>query len=172
MLLLKLFLVFLKIGCFVFGGGYAMIPLMERDFVQRYHFLTQKEFLDSLAIGQITPGPVAITATFIGFKLAGFWGALFSTLGVFLPSLFIMLILSRIYLALQENRYLKAAFRGITPAVIGLILAVTLNLSQYSICNLKSLLIALLIFIIVFRLKIDYSLAIISSGLLGLLLFI
>ena len=149
-----------------------MIPLMERDFVQRYHFLTQKEFLDSLAIGQITPGPVAITATFIGFKLAGFWGALFSTLGVFFPSLFIMLILSRIYLALQENRYLKAAFRGITPAVIGLILAVTLNLSQYSICNLKSLLIALLIFIIVFRLKIDYSLAIISSGLLGLLLFI
>lgn len=169
MLELKLFLIFLKIGFFVFGGGIAMIPLMQKDLVERYSFLTNKEFLDAVAIGYATPGPVAITATFAGYKIAGLTGAFFSTLGIILPSLIIMSILIRTYKKMK-NKYIDSILKGIFSGVIGLIFYVTLNLGIYTLDNLKSIIICILLFFIIFRFKIDYSIGIISGAILGLYL--
>jgi chromate transporter len=169
---LKVFVSFLKIGFFVFGGGYAMIPFIHQEVVIKNNWLTQKEFLDSVAIGQITPGPFAITATFVGFKIIGFYGAIIATLGIFLPSVFIMYFLSKAYGQLQKNVYIKAAFKGMIPAILGMILAATANLGFNSLRNTTSFLIAILTFFIIYKFKLDYSIAILVSGILGLVLFI
>ena len=117
-----LFYVFLKIGAFTFGGGYAMIPLIEREVVERKGWITAEDMLDIIAIAESTPGPIAInTATFVGYKTAGVFGSAAATLGVVLPSFVIISIIS---LVLQEFRDLQAvqfAFQGIRAGVLALI---------------------------------------------------
>src|SRR5690554_4755459 len=104
-MLLKLFLTFLKIGAFTFGGGYAMLPLFQRDIIERNHWLTQSDFLDIVATAEMTPGPIAInTATFVGYKLSGFWGSLVSTLAIVLPSFISITLLAFILNKLKDNK--------------------------------------------------------------------
>lgn len=118
----ELFLVFLRIGAFTFGGGYAMIPLIQREVVEKKHWIDEDDLLEVIAIAESTPGPIAVNAaTFVGYKMAGFWGSFFSTLGVTLPSFVIILAISGILRAFEQARPVTYAFIGIRAAVLGLI---------------------------------------------------
>ncbi len=104
MLLIRLFWEFFKIGAFTFGGGYAMIPLIEKEIVNKYHWLTLEQFTDLIAISEMTPGPVAVnSATFVGYKVAKFWGAVASTLGVILPSFLVIWAIAFVFFQFQNN---------------------------------------------------------------------
>ncbi len=120
---MSLFLTFLKIGAFTFGGGYAMIPLIQREVVERKSWISQEDILDIVAIAESTPGPIAInSATFVGYRVGGFWGAAFATLGVVLPSFLIILAISYVLRQFQEFRPVQYAFRGIRAGVLALII--------------------------------------------------
>lgn len=120
--LLSLFLSFLKIGAFTFGGGYAMIALLENEFVARKKWLGREEFLDILAVSESTPGPIAVnTATYIGYKVAGVLGAVLSTLAVCLPAFVIIFVISLFFDKFLALTYVGYAFRGIQAAVVYLI---------------------------------------------------
>lgn len=119
---LQLFITFLKIGAFTFGGGYAMIPLIEREMVQDRDWITQEEMLDMVAIAETTPGPLAVnSATFVGWKVAGFRGSLCATFGVTLPSFLIMLAVALIMRHVENIPVVTHAFTGIRAAVLTLI---------------------------------------------------
>lgn len=127
--LLTLFLTFLKIGAFTFGGGYAMIALIENQFVTKKKWLSQSEFLDMIAIAESTPGPMAInSATFIGYKCAGILGAALATLAVCLPSFIIIYVISLFFDKFLSLTYVTYAFRGIQVCVIYLILTAGLKM--------------------------------------------
>lgn len=130
MIYLQLFYSYLKIGFFGFGGGYAMLSLIQYEVVEHNEWLTNSEFADIVAVSQITPGPVAInSATYVGYSVTGnFWGALIATFAVCLPALTIMLLVTKFYLKLAGNRYVEGAVRGMQPMVIGMIVAAALLL--------------------------------------------
>lgn len=122
--LLILFLTFLKIGAFTFGGGYAMIAILENEFVEKKKWITKEEFLDMVAIAESTPGPIAInSATYIGYRQAGFFGSLFSTLGVVIPSFVIIFLISLFFDEFLQFKYVQYAFKGIQACVVYLILS-------------------------------------------------
>lgn len=128
-MLRTLFGVFLKIGAFTFGGGYAMIALLENEFVEKRNWMEQKEFMDMVAIAESTPGPVAVnSATYIGYKMAGAAGAAVATLGVCLPSFGIIYLISLFFDQFLSLRLVDCAFRGIQACVIYLILSAGLKL--------------------------------------------
>ncbi len=121
---LILFLTFFKIGLFTFGGGYAMIALLERELVERRKWIPHDEFLDVVAVAESSPGPIAINcATYLGYKRNKFWGSLFATLGVILPSFIIIFIISLFYEQFIALTYVKYAFYGIQACVAFLILS-------------------------------------------------
>ena len=121
MILLKLFYIFFKIGAFTFGGGYAMIPLIQAEVI-KYRLADSKAIVDFIAISESTPGPIAINmATYIGSESAGFWGAFFSTLGVVVPSFIIILLVAKIFEKFKKSSVIKGLMSGLKPAVIGLI---------------------------------------------------
>ncbi len=120
---LDLFLTFARIGLFTFGGGYAMIPLIQREAVEKKGWVTAEDILDVVAIAESTPGPIAVNAaTFIGNKVAGAWGAVCATLGVVLPSFIIILLVSRALEAYSRLRLVRYAFFGVRAGVLALIL--------------------------------------------------
>ena len=126
---LELFLTMLKIGLFTFGGGYAMIALLENEFVEKKKYIDKEEFLDMVAIAESTPGPIAINAaTYLGYKNLGFFGALVATLGVVLPSFFIIFAISLFFDAFLSVTLVAYAFRGIQVCVIYLILSAGLKM--------------------------------------------
>ena len=121
--LIKLFFAFFKIGLFTFGGGYAMIPLIQEE-VTKNGWLTAEEVIDIVGIAESTPGPIAVNlATFVGTSQMGFLGAFVATLGVILPSFIIILLIAIIFKKIMDNKYVKSILKGINPVIIGLILA-------------------------------------------------
>ena len=134
--------VFFRMGSFLFGGGFAMIPFIQQEVVTHYHWLTVDEFVVGIALGQVTPGPVLITATFIGYKVAGVSGAIASTLGIFLPSLFLVTITAEIHQILRHNLWIKAAIKGIVAAFTGSIAVVAVGLAQHALVDIPSFLLA------------------------------
>lgn len=127
--LLALFIAFLKIGAFTFGGGYAMIELIRREIVERRHWISEEDLLDMVAIAESTPGPIAInSATFVGCKVAGFWGAFCATLGVVLPSFLIILLLSDLLRRVEHYRAVRYAFFGLRAGVLALLCKALLNM--------------------------------------------
>lgn len=123
-LIINLFLTMLKIGAFTFGGGYAMISLLQNEFVEKKKWMEKEEFLDMVAIAESTPGPIAInSATYIGYKVAGFWGSAFATLGVCIPSFVIIYVISLFLDAFLTFKLVACAFRGIQACVVYLILS-------------------------------------------------
>ena len=121
--LLALFWTFFKIGAFTFGGGYAMIPLIQRETVEKKHWITDDDTLEIFAIAESTPGPVAVNAaTFVGYRTAGFWGSFFATLGVVLPSFLIILAISFILNEFQDFPVVQYAFNGIRAGVLALLI--------------------------------------------------
>ncbi|OLN28604.1 chromate transporter [Desulfosporosinus metallidurans] len=124
---------FLKVGLFSFGGGFAMISLMQNLAVGKNHWLTNSQFSAAIALGQVTPGPISISATFIGYKVAGLLGAFISTIAVFLPSLGAMYLLEKFYLKIRGNQFTQSIMHGVLPVIVALILSVAFSLGKENI---------------------------------------
>ena len=117
-----LFITFMKIGAFTFGGGYAMIPIIQKEVVEKRKWADNSDILDILAISESTPGPISVNAaTYIGFRVAGFWGSLFATLGLILPSFVVIYIISFFYETFMSWTIVQAAFKGLSIGVIVLL---------------------------------------------------
>ena len=124
MIYLQLFFSYLKIGFFGFGGGYAMLSLIQNEIVEQRGWLTASQFADIVAVSQITPGPIAInSATYIGYEIGGFWGSVVATLSVCLPALTLMILITRFFLKLKDNIYMKSTIAAMRPVVMGMILS-------------------------------------------------
>ena len=127
----ELFFSFFKIGLFTFGGGYAMIPIIQREVIDNRHWIEQQEFLDLLTLAQSAPGPISLnTAVFVGYKMYGYRGALSALLGVILPSFLIILVVAIFFSQIRENAIVDAAFKGMRPVVVALILAPILGFTK------------------------------------------
>ncbi len=127
--LISLFISYLKIGFFGFGGGYAMLSLIHSEVVVHHAWLTNSEFTDIVAISQMTPGPIAInSATYIGYEVAGIAGSVVATIAVCLPALTLMMLITHFFLKLRDNRYMSGAVRGMRPVVVGMIASAALLL--------------------------------------------
>ena len=179
---LILFTTFFKIGAFTFGGGYAMIPIIEKEMCEKHKWLKGEEILDIFAISESTPGPIAInSATFVGYRVAGTIGSFFATLGVVLPSFVIILIVARIYKKFQESNIVKGCMTGLRPTVIGLIAGAVLTIGQtvffpngfalqsldlYAI--ITSLVICLIGILLIFKKKVHPILLVVVSAALGI----
>ncbi|WP_040213469.1 chromate transporter, partial [Clostridium polynesiense] len=135
----QLFKCFFKIGAFTLGGGYAMVPLIEKEVVENNGWLDKQEFIDSLALAQASPGPIAVnTAVFVGYKDSGILGAIFTTLGAVLPSFLIILLIALFFRNIKDNVYVEKAFKGIRPAIVALIAAPLLGMSKNINLNRKT----------------------------------
>ncbi len=129
MIYLQLFLSYLKIGFFGFGGGYAMLSLIQNEIVEQRGWLTATQFADIVAVSQITPGPIAInSATYIGYTIAGLAGSVIATFAVCLPSLTLMLMLTHFFLRHRENRFVQSVVKAVGPVVVGMIASAALLL--------------------------------------------
>lgn len=173
MIYLQLFYAFLKIGVFGFGGGYAMLSLIQTEIVDSHHWITSAEFMDIVAISQMTPGPIAInSATYVGYASTGtVWGAAVATLAVTLPSMVIMLLLTRFYLKLRNNRHVQNIMFGLQPMVVAMILAAALMLAnRANIPDYKAIII-LVATVILSVFKVHPILLIILSGVAGFFIY-
>ncbi|MDC7230962.1 MAG: chromate transporter [Sphaerochaetaceae bacterium] len=140
----QLYLTFLKIGGLTFGGGYAMLPMLQREVIDIHHWVTEEEVLDIYAIGQCSPGIIAVnTATMIGYRKRGIPGAIAATLGEITPSLVIITLLATILLQVQDNQWVQRAFGGIRVAVCALITQSVITLSKKSLIDLPTVLLYL-----------------------------
>lgn len=168
-LCLRLFLKFLKIGAFTFGGGYAMIPLIRREIAQREGWIDDKDILDILAVSESTPGPIAVnTATFVGYRLAGPLGAAAATIGVVLPSFVIIFALSFILRQFEELRAVRYAFWGIRVAVVALVFSALVSMAKECPRNVMSYLLAGAAFVLVGLFGANSILVLIACALVGL----
>jgi len=139
----KIFIVTFKIGAFTFGGGYAMIPLMQAEFVDRYHWIEETDIVDVFAVAQSLPGVIAVNSCIlIGNKIAGVAGGFFAALGCVLPSFLILSAITRVYEAFITDAYVLGALRGISAAVVALMLSAVFKLSKQSLKGAASLAIA------------------------------
>lgn len=150
-LALSVSFIFLRIGAVTFGGGFVMIPEIENEVVNSPQWLTHQEFADATALGQITPGPVLIMATFVGYRVAGFLGALFSTLCVFLPSFLMTIAAGSSFRRFRTNRQMQAFLRGVAPAVTGLLVAAAWSVARSGIHTVIGAAMALVILVILLR---------------------
>lgn len=168
-MIFSLFVTFFKIGAFTFGGGYAMIPLIQREVAEKKKWISESDILDVIAIAESTPGPIAInSATFIGYKVAGFWGAFCATLGVVLPS---FVIISAISFVLRQFESLKAvqyAFMGIRAGVLALILKALINMYKQCPKSAPAYLIMAAAFLVSVFLNISLLYVIIGCAIAGL----
>lgn len=182
MLYLQLFYTFFKIGLFGFGGGYAMLSMIQGEVVTRHGWLTSQEFTDIVAISQMTPGPIGInSATYVGFTATGsVWGSIIATLAVVLPSFILMLAISKFFLKYQKHPVVEAVFSGLRPAVVGLLASaalVLMNAENFSSPkeDMYSFIISCLIFLVAFvgtrKYKINPILMIVACGIAGLILY-
>lgn len=168
---LKLFLTFAGMSLMLFGGGYVFIPMMQKIVVNGYGWLTQKEFIDAIAMGQVTPGPILISATFIGYKVAGVLGAISATVGIFLPPILLMIFCTRVLDRIRKSNVIKSMLQGIRPAVIGMIFAAAIVVAQSTHLVWTTLLIFVAAMIALMRLRVEVVWVIPTAGLAGLLLY-
>lgn len=170
----QLWWVYLKIGIFGFGGGYAMLSLIQYEVVDKHHWLSLQEFTDIVAVSQMTPGPIGInSATYIGYTATGsVWGAVIATIAVCLPSFILVLLISYFFTRFKNNRYVAAAFTGLRPMTVGLIAAAALLLMNGdNFIDYKSILIFLGAFLLTWKYKVHPILMICLSGLAGLIIY-
>jgi len=167
--LVELILTFLKIGAFTFGGGMVMIAFIEQDVVNTFGWLTHREFVDAIALGQVTPGPVIISSVFIGYKVAGLLGATLSIVAVSLPSFLMTIAAAHQLRRLRQSAKLRAFLRGVSPAVVGMILAAGVGIARGSLVDLPTVAIAAICLVAVLRFKVDSALVILGAGLVGAL---
>ncbi len=170
-LAVKLFLTFAGMSALLFGGGFVVIPLIEQIVVQEQAWLTRQEFVDAIALGQITPGPILISAAFIGYKVMGLPGAAIATVAIFLPPALLMLVSAHFLTRVRESTAVQAALRGIRPAVIGMIAAAAWSIGTTAVPNWLSAVIFPTALTALLRFRVDVAWVIPSAGLTGLLLY-
>ena len=174
MMYLELFISFFKMGLFGFGGGYAMLPLMQNEVVEVHGWVTAAEFTDIVAVAQIAPGSIAInSATYIGYAATqSVLGAIVATIAVSLPSIIIMLAICRFFLKYADSKYVDYAMSGLKPAVVGLIAAAAILLVNMStFIDYKSIILFAVAFVAAFRFKTNPILLIVLAGVAGYILY-
>lgn len=171
-MLLKLFIAFLKIGAFSFGGGYGVLAFMQREIIESNKWLNVKEFTDIVGIAEMTPGPIAVNAsTFVGYKLGGFLGSTVATASVVLAPICLTLLVSIYFNKFKHLKQVNWALKGIRPAVLGLIAAACFNIGKISIVDIKSIIIAILAFIGVYKFKLNPIVTLGIAGVLGIFFY-
>ncbi|MGI6225296.1 MAG: chromate transporter [Peptococcales bacterium] len=167
----EIFITFFKIGAFTFGGGYAMLPLIEHEVVTNKKWVSEEDIVDVLAISQSVPGAIAInSSTFIGYKIAGLRGAFAATLGTILPSFLIILVLAGFLITYSDNVLINKVFYGIRAVVVALILSAVFKLGKKSITDMRTLIIATIAFLLLIIFDFHPIFAIIGGGFVGIIL--
>jgi len=167
----KLLLFFLKAGSLTFGSGLVIVPFLEQGLVQQYGWLDQRQFLIAVAVGMISPGPVVITATFVGYLVAGFWGSLVSTIGIFLPSFILVLVAAPLLARYRANPNVQGFVKGAYAAAIGTILGACILLGRIAIGDWLTVLIGVASLAVLFRWKVSNPLLIAATAVVGLIAF-
>jgi chromate transporter len=167
----KLLLFFLKAGALTFGSGLVIVPFLQQGVVQEHGWLQEREFLIAVAIGMISPGPVVITATFVGYLVAGFWGAVAATIGIFLPSFLLILIAAPILQRHRGNKNVQGFVKGAYAAAIGTILGASVLLGHIAIGDGLTLLVGIASLAVLFRWKVSTPLLIACAAAVGLIAF-
>jgi len=171
-IILQLLFTFAFIGALGFGGGYSMLPLIQEEVVFKHQWLTIQQFSDILAVSEMTPGPIAInTATYVGYKIAGFPGSAAATLGVVLPSFVLVLTLAGIVLKNKENPYFQGAFRGLRPVVVALVTGAALILAREGLVDYQSLLLFTGALATIYWTKMHPVLLLLGYGILGMFIW-
>lgn len=166
--IIELFSAFFKIGLFTFGGGYAMLPMIEKEVVERKKWASMEEVMDYFAIGQCTPGVIAVnTATFVGYKIKGILGGVFATIGVITPSIIIISIIASFLRMIYDNPIIKHAFSGISIAVCALLLQALIKFYNKSVKNVFSFIIAIAAFLLSFVFGVSPVIIIVAAGICG-----
>ena len=166
----SVFLIFLKIGSVLYGGGYVLLAFLQRDLVEQNHWLTSQQLLDAVAIGQITPGPLFTTATFIGYLLAGNEGAIAGTVGIFLPAFILIMLVNPWVTKLRQSRWVSGFLDGVNVVSLGLMAGVLYTLARSAVVDWATVLIAIGSAIVVFRFKINSVWLVLGGGAIGLIL--
>ena len=169
MILLKFCWILIVVNALTIGGGFVMLPMLHREFVEKYHWLTNKEFIDAIAIGQVTPGPLTVMNAFMGYKIYGLIGAVMAMVSSYLPCVIIVTLVAKYYYTYKESTIVNASFKGIRPAVIGLLAAVAISLGKVSLVDPFTSGIAILSFVVIAFTKIDPTFVIIGAGIAGAL---
>ncbi|NLZ39510.1 MAG: chromate transporter [Firmicutes bacterium] len=170
MILLQLYLAFAKMGFFSIGGGYVMLSLIENEIINARGWLTSAEFVDILAISEMTPGPIAInSATFIGYRVAGVMGSIIATIGVITPSILLVLLAATLFKRFYQNSWVQAAFSGLRPAVIGLIAGAAIFITRTALIDLPSIIIALGAFLLLILTRLHPIAVLAFSALAGVI---
>ncbi|CAM2884727.1 chromate transporter [Hathewaya histolytica] len=169
---LDMFLTFFKIGAFTLGGGYAMVPLIEKEVVHNKKWIEQDEFIDMLALAQSSPGPIAVNVSvFVGYKVSGFIGCIVTILGSILPAFLIILAIVSVFTDFQSYPLVKKAFLGIRPAVVSLIVVPVINMIKNSKSPKAYIPIVLLVIFLVYVIKINPIIIIVFSAIVGIIFF-
>ena len=166
-----LLLFFLKAGAFIFGSGLAIVPFLREGVVEQHHWLTERQFLDAVAMGLITPGPVVITATFIGYLVGGLAGAVIATVAIFTPIYLGVVLPGRWFIRHQENPQLRAFVRGATAAAAGAIGGATIIIGRDTIVDAETAVIAIVGLVLLWKWKAKEPVIVVLAGIAGLLLF-
>jgi len=169
-IILPLFLEFLKASLLMFGSGLVIIPLLGPDIVEVFGWMSYKEFFDGVTLGQVTPGPVMKTAAFIGYKVAGIWGAAAAFSGIFLPPFVLVTLLAPFFRQIRKNPWLQSFLKGVRVGAVGTILAVAGSLAKTAFPDLITLTIAAVSLIVMLKLKVNVSLLVIIAGAFGILI--
>jgi chromate transporter len=159
-----------KIGALAFGGGFTALPLIQYEIVDRFHWLSTKEFIDGIALGQVTPGPILITATFVGYKVANIWGAFMATIGVFFPSFFILVLLIPYHDRLRGVEKVRRMEQGVLGSFIGMLAVVLYNFGRTTFVDIPSILMAGGAFFALYK-KIGLPYILLAGGIISLVLF-
>ena len=167
----KLLFFFLKAGSLTFGSGLVIVPFLEKGLVQNTGWLNEREFLVAVAIGMISPGPVVITATFVGYLVAGFWGATVSTIGIFLPSFLLVLLVAPILVRHRAQPNVQGFVKGAYAAAIGTILGAAVLLGKIAIGDWLTALIAATSLIVLFRWKVSNPMLVAATAIVGIIAF-
>jgi chromate transporter len=167
----KLLVFFLKAGSLTFGSGLVIVPFLEKGLVQNTGWLDERQFLVAVAIGMISPGPVVITATFVGYLVAGFWGATLSTIGIFLPSFLFVLVVAPILVRHRAQPDVRGFVKGAYAAAIGTILGASVLLARIAIGDWLTAAVTLVSLLILFRWKVSNPALIAATALVGIVAF-
>jgi len=159
-----------KVGALAFGGGFTIIPLIQYEVVDKFHWVSTKEFLDGIAMGQVTPGPIMITATFLGYKLSGFWGAAMATIAIFSPAFFIVTLLIPHYDRLKGIKSVRIMEQGILASFVGMLGLVLYNFGRVTFVDIPSVIFAASAFIALLK-KIEVSYILLAGAILSILFF-
>lgn len=171
-MLKNIFITFFKIGCFTIGGGYAMVPVIQKEVVEEKKWISQEEFLDAIAITNSLPGPLATnSATYVGYKLAGIPGAITAVFATALPSFLIILIIATFFAAIKDSKIVQNIFNGIRPAVVALILFAVIKLAKSIGLKVVNILITIGTLIAMVFFNVHPFLAVIISGIIGFFFF-